>query len=447
MESRATTEKGFSLRASLITAAIVLGLLGPSLALAQDPFRGPTTGAPNAAQSRFYNGGAPAATFQQRREEQGQEPPSDVDEPVITGEPFEPGEILATVGNQYILAGDVLPHVNQVIESHLAKIPPEQRANISQEQLAEQKRILVAQLTGVHIEVKILYLAFLRMAPPDQVKNILKKVDADFDKTLERVRAEVEKKTKKQYESVLKEQAQVGRLAILMKEAGAWSPGELDVLLRKYGGSIAQEKRYYAEYTLGRVVVMKEMNNNPPVSHDEMLRYYREHEENYLVPARARFEIMSTRFAKFPNKHAALEAICAMGNEVYYGASFAAIATRKSQGLNAEQGGYNDWTAQGSLASKPLDQTLFAIETGKLSQVIEDERGYHIVRVLERTEAGKQPFADVQKEISDALKQQKISTQYKTIAQKLRSSTKIWTVFDDDPLLSKAAGRSDIQRR
>jgi parvulin-like peptidyl-prolyl isomerase len=313
--------------------------------------------------------------------------------------------------------------------------------------LAEQKRALVAQLTGAHIEVKILYLAFLRTVPADRVKDVMKKVDADFDKTLERVRQEVEKKNKEQYGKVLREQSQIGRLALLMKEQGIWSPGELDVLLRHYGGSVAQEKRFYAESTLGRVIVMKDMNQNPSVSHDEMLRYYRDHEKDYFVPARAKFEIMSIRFEKFPSKKAALEAICAMGNEVYYGTNFGAVAKRSSQGLNAEEGGLNDWTNQGSLASKPLDETLFGIEPGKLSQVIEDKGGYHIIRVLERTDAGKIAFEEVQGEIRETIKQQKISAQYKAIAQKIKSSSKVWTVFDDDPVLSQMAGRNDTKRR
>src|SRR5436190_9190287 len=108
--------KGLCLRASVSTAAFALGLLCPALALAQDPFRGPTTGAPNAAQNSFYNGGAPAATFQQRADSTDEPASAGVDEPVVTGELFEPGEVLAIVGDQYILAGDVLPHVNQVIE-------------------------------------------------------------------------------------------------------------------------------------------------------------------------------------------------------------------------------------------------------------------------------------------------------------------------------------------
>jgi hypothetical protein len=410
------------------------------MALAQIPFRGPATGPPGAADNSFYNGGAPAATFQQpRREQQDDDPPPRGDQPVITGELFEPGEVLAVVGDQYILAADVLPHVNQVLEPFLDKVPPQQ--------INEQRRLLTAQLTAAHIEVKTLYLAFLRKAPADKVKDILKKVDADFDKTLEKTRQDVQKKTKDEYQEVMRQNSQIGRLALLMKEANVWEPGELDILLRKYGGSLAQEKSYYAEYTLGRAMVFQSMNSNPNVSHDEMLRYYQEHQKDYLIPTRVRFEILSSRFANFPDKQRAMDAICAMGNEVFYGANLAAVARRSSQGLNAEQGGYNDWTNRGSLASKRLDEALFSLEPGKLSQVIEDERGYHILRVLERAEAGKVPFGEVQISIRDKIKQEKLSKQYKEVAVKFRESSKVWTVFDDDPHLAKAAGRGDTKRR
>lgn len=417
----------------------LLGLLGPTLSHAQDPFRGPTTGPPNAAQNSFYNGGAPTATFPQGRPQSADDAAATSEEPVITGELFEPGEVLAIVGDQYILAADVLPHVNQVLEPYRGKAPAEQ--------LEEQRRILVAQLTGAHIEVKILYLAFRRTQDAAKMKEIHKKLEAEFDKALEKTRLEVEKKTKDEYQDVMRNNAQVGRMALQMKEAGMWSAGELDVMLRKYGGSLAQEKRYFAEYTLGRAMVYQNLNLNPPVSHDEMLRYYREHEQEYLIRPRVRFEVMSTRFDKFPDKQSAQEAICAMGNEVYYGANFAAVAKRSSQGLNAEQGGYHDWTNRGSLASKPLDDALFGLAPGKLSRVIEDGRGYHIVRVLERTDASKQSFEEVQIAIREKIKQEKVATQYKAIAQKFKTSSTVWTVFDDDPLLSKAANRSDVKRR
>jgi len=436
------------LRIRLTALLVALWLLGPGLVLAQNPYGGPTTGPPNQS---FYNGGAPRATLQQRPFQFEDErrpderppqdrPPQDAqdEEPVVTGDLFEPGEVLATVGDQYILACDVLPHVNQILEQYRGKAP--------EDQLEKQRRILIAQLTAAHIEVKILYLGFLREIPADKVKDVEKRVSAEFDKKLDETRREIEKKTKNDYPDMLRKEAQVGRLVLLMKEAGIWSPGELDLLLRKYGGSIAQERRYFQEYQLGRMMVYRGMNSNPSVSYDEMLKYYRDHEKEYQVPTRVRFEIMSTRFAKFPDKQQAMDAICHMGNEVLYGSNFGAVAKRESQGLNAEQGGYHDWTAKNSFASQRLDDALFNLPPGRLSQVVEDDKGYHIVRVLERQEAGKVPFEDVQLALREKVKQEKITKQYKDAAVKFKSGVKVWTVFDDDPVLSRAAGRDKVRR-
>src|SRR4051812_11581876 len=250
--------------------AVIIGLLSPALALAQNPYGGPTTGPPNAGQNSFYNGGAPAAKFQQRRPQSPQRQASlersraSDHEPGASRELFEPGEVLAVVGDQYILAADVLPHVNQVLEQYRGKVP--------EEEINKQRRVLIAQLTAAHIDVKILYLAFLRKVPADKLKDVLKKVDAEFDRKLDEMRREIERKNKDDYSDLLHKESQVGRLVIQMKEQGLWSPGELDLMLRRYGGSLAQEKRYFEESTLGGEMVYQSMNADPPVSYDEMLK-------------------------------------------------------------------------------------------------------------------------------------------------------------------------------
>jgi hypothetical protein len=422
-------------------------------ARAQDPYQigqpsygGPSYGTPSIGgpplvrqQYASPDGRSPAAFPQNPATNQPAEPPQRETEPVVTGEVFEPGEVLAIVGDQYILAADVLPHVNQVIEQYKGKVPDEV--------MQKQRRAIIAQLTGSHVEVKLLYLSFLRKVPADKIQGIHKKVGESFDKDLESLRKKVEEANREELPDLMKGDPQLARLALLMKEAGVWSPGELDSLLRKYGGSLNQEKQYYAEYKLGRAMVSQGLDFHPEITHDEILDYYQEHATDYAFPTRVRFEIMSVRFSYFPDKQQALEAICAMGNRVLNGANFAAVAKQSSQGLNAEKGGYHDWTPRGSLASKVLDEALFTLPLNALSTIIEDERGYHIVRVLDRQEAGKVPFVDVQQKIRENIKQEKLTKQYKELAVKLKDGVSVWTAFDDDPLLSRAIRHDDRKQR
>ena len=171
-------------------------------------------------------------------------------------------------------------------------------------------------------------------------------------------------------------------------------------MLCKHGSSLDKAKRAYFEQKAGQNMVMRSMKNEAEITHEQMLDYYKDHAADYAIPAKARYEQLTVRFSKFPDPKAAFQAIAAMGNEVYLGGTqFAAVAKKSSQEPNADQGGFHDWTSKGSLASKPVDEAVFTLPLNKLSQIIEDDRGYHILRVLERQEASATPFKDAQVEI------------------------------------------------
>jgi len=92
----------------------------------------------------------------------------------------------------------------------------------------------------------------------------------------------------------------------------------------------------------------------------------------------------------------------------------------------------HDWTSKGSLRSTVLDDALFspALPEGKLSQIIEDEEGFHIVRVLNREAAKRVPFSDVQVEIKKRMHDGLQERKRNEYVAKLRDHTPISTVFD-----------------
>jgi parvulin-like peptidyl-prolyl isomerase len=120
-----------------------------------------------------------------------------------------------------------------------------------------------------------------------------------------------------------------------------------------------------------------------------------------------------------------------MGNEVLLGGTpFAAVARKYSQEPHAQDGGYYDWVTAGSLASRPLDQAIFSLEIGKLSPIIEDHVGLHIVRVLERREAGYVSFQEAQPEIRKQIEAQKRAADQQKYLAEVRARTYVWTIYD-----------------
>ena len=101
------------------------------------------------------------------------------------------------------------------------------------------------------------------------------------------------------------------------------------------------------------------------------------------------------------------------------------MAKRSSQGPNAEQGGYHDWTEMGDLSlSRAINEAVFSLPVQQMSGIIEDFEGLHIIRVIERTEAHLIPFTEAQVEIKEKLSEKR----NKAIAEyivRLRSPTPV----------------------
>jgi parvulin-like peptidyl-prolyl isomerase len=142
---------------------------------------------------------------------------------------------------------------------------------------------------------------------------------------------------------------------------------------------------------------------------------------------------LSVRFDKFPAERDAYAALAAMGNEVYLGgAALSAVAKRSSQEPEAENGGQHAWTNRGSLASKPLDEAIFSLPLDRLSEIIRDDRGLHIVRVLERTEDSYTPFLEAQVEIKEKIKNERRTAEVMAYLEKIRGNIRVWTIYDGE---------------
>ena len=90
--------------------------------------------------------------------------------------------------------------------------------------------------------------------------------------------------------------------------------------------------------------------------------------------------------------------------------------------------------------SKTLDQAIFSLPPNQLSQILEDERGFHIVRVLEREEAGRTPFTEAQVKIKEELRNKRVKQEIADHLERLREATPIWTIFDGEPEEEDEAG-------
>jgi parvulin-like peptidyl-prolyl isomerase len=325
----------------------------------------------------------------------------------------EGAQILARVGSEVVLGSEVLPVANET----LAGIEGIDKA--SESDLAKAREQLVKRILPQHIEMKLLYVDAKRNLPPEAIENIREQLGKRFE--------EVEVSNR-------------------LKKLELSSRRELEETLKKWGTSLEHEKHAFIEKAIAQQWVFETLRKEEEATHEQLLDYYQEHATEYDHPTRVRWEHLEVTFKKHPDKREAWQLIAVMGNAVQQGHPFAQVAKERSEGVMASKGGARDWLTQGSLKSEVLDQNVFSLPTGTLSPILEDETGFHIVRVVERENAYRTPFEEIQGDIREKIKGERKQERLQEFVTKLREEIPVTTVFDQQTADSGAGGRSAGRR-
>jgi hypothetical protein len=325
----------------------------------------------------------------------------------LTGvEPIEGGQIIARIDGEVVLASDVLWQVNQLIAANRDRIPDDQMETVREMLLRQQVRGL--------IDTKLLYADFRRTIPAENLPTVEKSLEEPFEET------------------------EIPRLIEILKVRNR---DELQKLMQQHGTTLRDVKRQFVEKTIAGEWLRQRTPKPKPISHEQMLEYYRSHAKEYAFPAQARYEELMVRFDQFPDAQAAWSALAEMGNEVWNhvlanpdlrGPAFGDVARQKSHGFTAADGGIHDWTTIGALRCEAINKALATLEVGQLSNGIASDQGFHIVRVLERRDAGKTPFTKAQAQIREELERAQRQSLVEAEVAELRQSARVWTLFDGD---------------
>jgi hypothetical protein len=349
----------------------------------------------NSATSNAVDGATPLSSKRLVEEEEVEtpklRPEFETADPKNPLEVLAPTTIIAIVGGHHIITGDILGDVNLTL-------PPEAR-QLSREDLAPIQVNYLRAFLKASIETKLLYCDFMRQ---EKAKEMFAKVESSigsrFDEQVQDAFVKViAADTMETREELKRIDPAVRRIADLMVREHLSTMGEVDVALKSYGTSLAKERRRYAERYTAYMVLQRMMpeKNKREITREQQLEYYQNHLPDFDRVARCKWEKLSVKHSRFKNEDEAWNAIAEMGNRVYLGdVKLSKVAKKSSQTADAEDGGFHDWTGKGSLRSDVINDAIFKLPVGRLSDILRDEEGFHIVRVIEREDGGYQPFSD-----------------------------------------------------
>ena len=94
-------------------------------------------------------------------------------------------------------------------------------------------------------------------------------------------------------------------------------------------------------------------------------------ESSFGVDGLVRYEQLEVRFVDFTSRDVAFRFIARLGNDVLRGKSIDAWKRF-------------EWTPRSEITSDVIREAAFTLPLGELSQILSDESGFYILRVLER---------------------------------------------------------------
>jgi peptidyl-prolyl cis-trans isomerase D len=123
-------------------------------------------------------------------------------------------------------------------------------------------------------------------------------------------------------------------------------------------------------------------------------------------------------------------------------AAFAELASKNSDDTgSATQGGDLDFFGRGAMV-KPFEDAAYAMKVGDISNVVESEFGYHVIK-LEAIKGGeKKPFEAVRAEIEEAVRQTLATKKWAEAAEQFTN-----TVYEQSDSLQPAVDKLKLEKR
>jgi peptidyl-prolyl cis-trans isomerase SurA len=230
----------------------------------------------------------------------------------------------------------------------------------------------------------------------------------------------------------------IKRLDEMRKQMNLSTMEELEKAAEAQGASYEEFKQNLRNQIVTQRVISDEVSRHLAMNKEDVKRFYDQHRAEMEHPEAVRLSeiLVAPKLPKpamgadgkpVPATDAETEAALAAAkakaedllDQIHKGAKFADLAKKASDGPSAQDGGDLKDFNRGTL-SKELEDKVFALKAGDVTDVIRTKQGYVILQVTEHQTAGIPTLKEVEPRIQDALYMQKLQPALRTYLTTLR---------------------------
>ena len=196
----------------------------------------------------------------------------------------------------------------------------------------------------------------------------------------------------------------------------------------KARGMTADSLRHDAQVDLSVTKLMDaQVATLPGPSDAEAKDFYDKNQDKFKEDERVRASHILVKVDKKADpatKQKARAEIDAVLKQVKAGGDFAKLAREHSDDGSAAAGGDLDYFAKGAMVPE-FDKVAFELKPGQISDVVQTDFGYHIIKVVDRKAGRTVPFEEAQGRIKEFLGGQKKQQHAEAFIEGLKKKSKI----------------------
>ena len=210
--------------------------------------------------------------------------------------------------------------------------------------------------------------------------------------------------------------------------------GQLREMLKREGRTLESYKNHIRDQIMVSKISRFEVGNRVKVSEKSIVNFYRENQKEFWEEGKAKARhilFIAERGSSKKVKREKLRLAKKVLSEIRKGTDFAKLAMKYSEDVSASSGGDVGFVGRGKMVPE-FEEAVFSLKSGQVSNIVETEYGYHIIKVEEVLPGRTLLLKDVKERIQQILTMQKHKQVYDVWMDELKASAFIEvTLFED----------------
>jgi parvulin-like peptidyl-prolyl isomerase len=217
---------------------------------------------------------------------------------------------------------------------------------------------------------------------------------------------------------------------------------EFAAILTQEGMTVEEFKQRLIETYAPQEVLQFEVGGRLSVGDRAVEEYYAEHPEEFTVVGEVTIREIVVLADTKKRKTELSQSAASIRDQAASAEDFGQIAKALSEAGTATNGGLLGPLKRGELSTR-LEEVAFSLEVGAVSDVLEMPYGFHIIKIVERTEDTLTPLDEVREPLRQALENQAYVEKLTTFMKKARSEAD-WCVKKEYESYLPAQGPTEI---